>query len=250
MEPTSRFAALLAGPADVLPLDEAILLVAAHDHEVDVDAERATLDELASGCAAPTVDAVVSLLFDELGFAGDADDYHHPDNSFLDRVVARRRGLPILLSVLTAEVGARAGVCLAPVGMPGHFLVRDCGDPDVFVDPFHRGRRLDRSGCAEIFGSLHPGVPFDERYLDPVDARSVLLRVLTNLVRTYTTRGPVQSLEWTLHLRAIVAGGDAWLQLARVRERLGDWAGAAAALDAAGTDRARARAVALRARAN
>jgi hypothetical protein len=93
-------------------------------------------------------------------------------------------------------------------------------------------------------------VPFDDRYLDPVDSRVVLLRVVTNLVRTYTTRGPLRSLEWALRLRAVVAGGEAWLHVARARERLGDWAGAADALDAVDTDAARAKAAAVRARAN
>ncbi len=250
MDPTARFAELLAGPPDVLPLDEAVLLVAAHDNPVDLAAQRSRLDDLATRCTEPSVDGVVRLLFDDEGFAGDDRDYHHPDNSFLDRVLDRRRGLPILLSILTTEVGARAGVCLAPVGMPGHFLVRECAESGVFVDPFHGGRRLDRAGCAEVFAGLHPGVPFDDRYLDPIDGRTVLLRLLTNLVRTYTTRGPLTSLEWTLHLRAIVAGGDAWLHLARVRERLGDWVGAATALDEVGSDGAKAKAAAVRARAN
>ena len=250
MDPTERFAEHVAGPTDVLPLDEAVLLVAAHDHPVDVPDVRARLDALAARCREASVDGVVDLLFGDEGFAGDADDYHNPDNSFLDRVVERRRGLPILLSVLTTEVGARAGVCLAPVGMPGHFLVRDCADIDGFVDPFNGGRRLDRAACAEVFTALHPGVPFDDRYLDPIDGRAVLLRLVTNLVRTYTTRGPVTSLAWALHLRALVAGGDAWLPVARVRERVGDWAGAAAALLEVGTDEAETHATALRARAN
>ena len=250
MTPTERFAELLAGPPDLLPLDEAVLLVAAHDHDVDLDAARRRLDALASRCTTPTVDAVVEVLFGDEGFAGDDDDYHHPDNSFLDRVLERRKGLPILLSVLAAEVGNRAGVCLAPVGMPGHFLLRDCADEDGFVDPFHGGRRLDRAACADIFRSLHPGVAFEERFLDPVDGRTVLLRIVTNLVRTYSTRGPVTSLAWALHLRALIAGDDAWLPVARVRERLGDWEGAAAAMSAVGTDDADLRATAIRARTN
>lgn len=250
MDPTGRFDELVSGPAEVLPLDEAVLLVAAHDHAVDVAAVRGELDALAARCSAPTVDAVVEVLFEEEGFAGDVDDYHHPDNSFLDRVLARRRGLPILLSVVMTEVGARAGVCLAPVGMPGHFLVRDCADPDEFLDPFHGGRRLDRRACAELFASLHPGVPFDERFLDPIDTRVVLLRVVTNLVRTYTTRGPASSLAWSLHLRALLAGGEAWLPVARARERLGDWSGAAHALRRAGSEAALAKAAAVAARAN
>jgi len=250
MDPTARFATILARPAEALPLDEAVLLVAAHDHTVDIPSVLARLDDLAARCAGAGVDQVMEVLFVEEGFAGDTDDYHHPDNSFLDRVLDRRRGLPILLSVLAAEIGARAGLCLAPVGMPGHFLVRDCADADGFLDPFHGGRRLDRAGCVELFRSLHPGAPFHEQYLDPIDSRRVLVRVVTNLARSYTERGDLASLGWALHLRALLLGGDTWLHVARVRERLGDWAGAADALEEQGSADARVKAVNLRARSN
>lgn len=231
MDVTDRFSRLVDQPADVLPLDEALLLVAAHDHPVDAATQLARLDALAARCRPASVAGVIRTLFEEEGFDGDHVDYHHPDNSFLDRVLDRRRGLPILLSVVTAEVAARCGVCLAPVGMPGHFLLRDCADAGTFIDPYHGGRLIDREGCARIFAGLHPGRPFREEYLDPVDPRSVLVRVVTNLVRSYTERGPIGSLAWALHLRALLVGGEAWVAVARVRERTGEWHLAAEAWD-------------------
>lgn len=231
MDVTDRFAALLAQPADVLPLDEAVLLVAAHDHPVDRPAQLARIDELASRCQPASLSGIIDTLFGNEGLQGDEVDYHHPDNSFLDRVLDRRRGLPILLSILTAEVAARCGVCLAPVGMPGHFLLRDCADVDTFIDPYNGGRLIDRDECVRIFNGLHPGKPFQDEYLDPVDHRSVLVRVVTNLVHTYTQRGPLGSLAWTLHLRALLLGGDAWIHVAKVRERTGEWTLAADAWD-------------------
>ena len=57
MDPTERFAELVAGPPDVLPLDEAVLLVAAHDHAVDIPATMRRLDELAARCSEPSVGA-------------------------------------------------------------------------------------------------------------------------------------------------------------------------------------------------
>lgn len=228
LDPTARFAELAATPPELLPLDEAVLVVAAHDHPVDVDAQLARLDELAARCE-PTIESIVSVLFDDEGFRGDDDDYHHPDNSFLDRVLDRRRGLPILLSVVVCEVGARAGVCLAPVGMPGHFLVRDCSDPQLFLDPFGGGRTLDPEGCRAIFAGLHPGQRFDERFLEPIDARVVLTRVVSNLVHTYSQRGSLASLAWSSHLRALLVGGTAWRPVAKLRERTGQWHHAATA---------------------
>jgi regulator of sirC expression with transglutaminase-like and TPR domain len=255
MDVTGRFAALVAGPPEAVPLDEALLLVAAHDHPVDRRAERARLDALAERCR-PDLPGVLEVLFEEEGFRGGDEDYHHPDNSFLDRVLDRRRGLPILLSVVTAEVAARCGVCLAPVGMPGHFLLRDCEGGDTFIDPFNGGRLLDRQDCAGLFSQLHPGQPFDERFLDPIDSRAVLVRVVTNLVHAYTRRGSIGSLAWALRLRAELVGGETWLHVARLGERTGDWLGAATAWDrlaaagARGAEAAPARAAAARARVN
>lgn len=213
MDPTERFAEILAGPADAVPLDEAALLVAVHDHEVDVAAQRARLDALAEGCPS-TLGAVLDRLFRDEGFHGARDDYHHPDNSFLDRVLDTRRGLPILLSILTVEVAARAGVCLAPVAMPGHFLLRDCADTDTFIDPFHDGQLLDRAACVAIFRGIHRGAAFRDEFLDPVDHRQVLLRLLTNLVASYKVRGPFESVAWATKLRSMLSGGDARLEVA------------------------------------
>jgi len=246
----------VAAPADALALDEALLVVAAHDHPVDIPAQRYRLDELAARCEPGELGSIVEVLFAEVGLRGDDDDYHHPDNSFLDRVLDRKRGLPILLSVLMAEVAARCGVCLAPVGMPGHFLLRDCAADGVFVDPFHGGRLLDAAGCEAIFRQLHPAEPFHAGYLEAVDSRSVLARLLTNLMRTYLQRGPVASLAWSAHLRAMVLGGDTWRLAARLRERTGEWQLAAEAWDQVarqGGDTsaaARVSSAALRARVN
>jgi regulator of sirC expression with transglutaminase-like and TPR domain len=257
-DPTERFAALVARPADEVPLAEAVLLVAAHDHPVDVGAQLARLDELAAGVEHGDLGSLLVALFGGEGFTGDAEDYHHPDNSFLDRVLDRRRGLPILLSVLTAEVASRAGVCLAPVAMPGHFLLRDCHRPDRFVDPFGGGALLDRAGAARIFGRLHGGAAPPSSSLEPVDAKVVLVRVVTNLVHTYRQRGPAGSLAWALHLRALLVGGSAWEDAALLRERTGQWhlaaeawerAAAAARDDTAAADAAR-RALGARARTN
>ena len=58
-DPTARFAALTARPPEDWPLDEAVLLIAAHAHPgLDVAAEQARLDELAAGVPEPTFDGL------------------------------------------------------------------------------------------------------------------------------------------------------------------------------------------------
>lgn len=206
MQVTDRFAELMASPGEV-PLDEASLLIAAHaDRHVDIDAELARLDALAARCDYGDEASVRAMLFGELWFRGNRDDYYDPDNSYLDKVVQRRLGLPISLSVLLMEVGRRAGVHYVGVGAPGHFLVRLRDTPDHFVDAFGGGLVLNRAGALSLVGarSVLPG----SNSLPVVDHRTILLRSLTNLKAIYAQKGDAVSLAWVLRLRLCLPGVD------------------------------------------
>jgi regulator of sirC expression with transglutaminase-like and TPR domain len=109
------------------------------------------------------------------GFRGDREDYDDPGNSMLDLVLERRRGLPILLSVVYIEVGRRADVPIGGVGLPGHFVVAHFGaDPPLLLDPFERGRVIT-------------AVVADE-FLRPWRAHEIAMRMLNNLVGSYQRR--------------------------------------------------------------
>jgi regulator of sirC expression with transglutaminase-like and TPR domain len=206
-----------------VPLDEAALLIAACAKPgLDVAEGLARLDDLAAGVRAPTLDGLVDHLFHRLGFTGDDDDYYDPRNSFLDDVMERRRGLPITLSLLTMEVGRRIGVPLWGVGMPGHFLMRDKVDPRVFVDPFHGGQQLDERGCRRLYLAMRgPEAAWDASFLDPVERRSMVARMLANLKGVYAQVGDEDALAWVLRLRLAIPGmpDDEHLELARLLAR-------------------------------
>lgn len=89
---------------------------------------------------------VDTLLFEELGFVGDAEDYYNPFNSYLPLVLERRRGIPITLSLVYCELMWRLGVKAEGLNTPGHFLVMVV-DPSsgtrTCLDPFHQGRVMD-----------------------------------------------------------------------------------------------------------
>ena len=236
MDPTARFIEVVQGPEADVPLDEAALLIAKHAYpDLDVPAHLGRLDELADTCFAPTLDALVEHLFVDQNFHGNADDYYDPRNSFLNDVLDRRIGLPITLSVLTMEVGRRIGVPVAGVSMPGHFLLRDRVDPEVFVDPFARGALLDRAGCEKRFHAVQgPGAQFDDSFLEPIGKRAILARMLANLRVVYVQASDRRALSWVLRLRTSVPGTRVQerAELASVLASCGDFAGAAGELEA------------------
>jgi regulator of sirC expression with transglutaminase-like and TPR domain len=263
MEPTERFAELVVRPDAEVALDEAALLIAGHDHPVDIPSVMAQLDDLAAG-APTTADGLARQLFDTLAFAGNAAEYGDPANSYLDEVLRRRLGIPITLSVLMMEIGRRTGVELHGVGMPGHFLVGagGVGGSDArrgeYYDPFHGGTRLDVAGCRDLFAAAHPGVAFLDEYLAPVGAHAILARMLANLVQAFVRRSPASAV-WALRLRLLVPGVPSRERrdAAALLGTLGRFEEAAAALDTVADDldddaaaRAEREAAALRARAN
>jgi regulator of sirC expression with transglutaminase-like and TPR domain len=255
MQPTEEFTRLVRRPDREIPLDEAALLISAHDHDVDIAATLASLDEL-SRDAPDEPEAMAEFLFADGRFAGNEIDYADPRNSFLDEVLRRRLGIPITLSVLMIEVSRRRGHTLQGIGMPGHFLVG--AGPDRFIDPFHGGATLDRAACRTLFERGQIGAPWTDSYLTPVGPRAILVRMLANLVHTLVERAPADAV-WALRLRLAVPGVAAGERrdaaallgtLGRFEEAATVLDALAGELDAPGAARARQDAARLRARAN
>jgi regulator of sirC expression with transglutaminase-like and TPR domain len=259
VDATERFAELVRRPPDEVPLDETALLLAKHAHpDLDLAVPLAELDRLAGDVAGASAADVAGALFGEGGLTGNTVDYGDPRNSYLDDVLARRLGIPISLSVVMIEVGRRCGVPIYGVGMPGHFLVQPAGEPDVWFDPFHGGRRLDEAGCRELYEAMGLDAPFTIDLLRAVDTRSILRRMLANLQQTFTRRDPA-SLAWAVRLELRIPGllpGER-RRLAGLLGGVGRFVEAAAELDAVAADlegedaeQVKRNATALRSRAN
>ncbi len=251
-DPTVRFAELVARRDRTLPLDEALLLIAAHaDPAVDVAAEQARLDELAAGVAEPTIDGLHAHLFVVLGFSGDTSTYYDARNSLLPAVLDRRRGIPLSLAVVAMEVGRRCGVPLEGIGIPGHYLARPCGQRERYLDAFH-GRWLSEDGCRTLFEESAQGLAWNNRFLKADDPWSIVGRTLNNLAGAYRRAGDRRGLCWALELRLLLPDASV-----RDRRELGLLLGAsgrfdagAAVLEASDEDRDREAAARLRARLN
>jgi regulator of sirC expression with transglutaminase-like and TPR domain len=208
MDPSSRWREIMACPEDELPLDEAALLIsAAADARVDVPGQLARLDEVAALVPSDDADSVCRVVFGTLGLRGDMESYNDPRNSYLDQVLDRRLGIPISLSVVLMEVGRRCGVALEGVGMPGHFLVRDARHPELLIDAFAEGRRLDRAACTELLHAVAgAAVELRPDYLAAVGPRAILTRMLANLDQSFGRRDDTDGRRRVTRLRAAIPG--------------------------------------------
>lgn len=126
------------------------------------------------------------FFYQELGFCGNANDFYHPDNSYLHRVISSRRGIPISLAMVYIELAQNIGLQIRGISFPGHFLMKlTVHSGDIILDPFN-GSSLSRE---ELEARLEPYLPATvsatehpmASYLQPASAREILVRMLRNL---------------------------------------------------------------------
>ena len=155
----------------------------------------ADLDDLAASMGAHlddvtpgrmTAHAFMAIFVDGFGFAGNAADYYQPDNSYLNIVLARRTGLPILLSLVCVALGRRLGLAIDGAGFPGHFMVRyRHGEESWLLDPFH-GRVLQVDEVQDYLSGLFgQAVSISQQALTGVTAAAFAQRILNNLRNVY-----------------------------------------------------------------
>lgn len=217
-----QFARLAQRPDDQIDLTEGALLIAAQEQPgLDPDPCRRDLDlwsqqlrERLDGLDDDLgrLDALCRFTFEEKRLAGDDDEYHHPANCLLNRVVERRKGIPITLGLVLLELGRRVGIPLEGVGFPGHFLVRHGHHPEILLDPFHRGCLVTVEDCSALLRRITRGrIPFSRSLLRPSSPRQILLRILNNLRGTYLSLDQVDRALSVVDRMLLLCPGDACL---------------------------------------
>ncbi|MGW5211585.1 transglutaminase family protein [Streptomyces sp. NPDC004051] len=209
--------------------------------ETGMDAAQIELDALAGllpyrpGSPHAWATALRALLGERYGFHGTPGDYQRLESSLLHEVLRRRRGLPILLSVVWLEVARRAGAPVYGVALPGHFVVGlGRAEQQVLVDPFDGGRLLTGAD-ADLLVAGATGAPLDASMLTPADPLDVVLRILNN-IRAWAAARPERSdvALWAVELSLLLPSRPARLRYERAQllVQRGDFADGADELEA------------------
>ncbi|MEB3212804.1 MAG: SirB1 family protein [Leptolyngbyaceae bacterium] len=192
-------------PDEHIDLAKAALCIALEEYpDIDVEAYLNALETMAEDVRdrlpvesypLRIIRVLNDYLFSDLAFSGNAAHYYDPDNSYLNRVIDRRSGIPITLSLVYLEIAKRIDFPMVGVGMPGHFLVRpDQDELEICVDPFHQGDILFVQDCEERIETLFNGnVAFQPEFLAPVSNKQFLARMLSNLKMIYLNQGRMRN---------------------------------------------------------
>lgn len=196
-DPYREFRQAVERPEEAIDLGRAALTIALAEYpELDCLDYLRRIDSLAlevaerSGTDADAFRSLAALnfvLFSEHGFRGNRDAYYDAENSFLNRVIERKTGIPITLSVLYMEVAQRIGLNFNGVGFPGHFLVKTAIDSnEIVIDPFNGGEIKSSKDLDQMLREMYGGkVGLRPEFLVPVTRKQILLRMLGNLKAIY-----------------------------------------------------------------
>ena len=156
------------------------------------------------------VDVLNQYLFQEVGLKGDTETYDDPANAALPLVLARKRGMPIALSILWIETARRLGFPAVGVALPGHFLTGlqlDVGC--LYFDPFNGGRAVGEEEAARLVAAATGGrSAFDPSMLLPVSHRAVLVRLVRNLHVRFVRAQAWDEALWTATHLVLLAPGE------------------------------------------
>jgi hypothetical protein len=192
-----------------LDVEQGMILIAQIlDPQVTGESVTAKLDEMAGAVreslgegidpkalgGAEVVEAITSVLRDQYHLAGDVDNYDHPDNSSIHRVLEKGDGLPIVLSEIAVAVGRRLGVPLVGVGIPGRYMFMYDGSQapageareNIIVDAFG-------GWVVKQADELEPRWMYDPlRAPRPSLPRETLARMLRNMGSDFLARGDLR----------------------------------------------------------
>lgn len=190
------YGALLIAKAAYPDLNESLYL-----DRLDRIAARVKLDLTANTESEDVIAKLNYVFFEQEKFRGNRENYYDPDNSFLNRVLDRKTGIPITLSLIYIEVAGRLGLDVRGIGLPGHFITALYhASGKIFIDPFNQGEIRTVDECLEIVRTYTDNaVSPDLHWLQPIGGKELLARMLRNLKLIYARQVNDVMLFKTIH---------------------------------------------------
>lgn len=231
---------------EAIEVDAAALQLAALDHpDVDLAPYVGELNAFTERLATVGADAgnveerahmLARVMATTFGFSGDRTQYDDPANADIIRVIDRRRGLPVSLTILYVAAARRLGWSVDPLNTPGHVLARVGSAAEaVLIDPFNDGRIVGPDDLAALLrGVLGPAIIPDVEHVTPMSNRSVLVRLLMNQAsRAEAAADLARALTLYKRMTVIAPGhGQGWWERARLLLHAGETGRARASLGA------------------
>jgi regulator of sirC expression with transglutaminase-like and TPR domain len=140
---------------------------------------------------AKAVEALRQVLFTDLGFGPNPEDYENPNNCSLAKMLQTKKGRPVFVSHLMIAVARRLEIPLVGLPVTGFYIVKYDGSrapagfpkEDIYIHPYEKGRILSREDRQREYPHYDPDV-----MVPAGTSRETMERMLNNLESTLAPR--------------------------------------------------------------
>ncbi|MFN7312785.1 MAG: transglutaminase family protein [Bacteroidota bacterium] len=145
------------------------------------------------------------VLYTIFGFKGNTDNYHAPENSFINDVIQNRKGNPIMLAVIYILIAQRLHLPVFGVNLPQHFVCaykeeqHQAGLNDPFnlktqlnykdgrvlfyINAFNNGAVFSRANLEQFLRQLR--IDQQPGFFEACSNLDIIKRIMRNLVVAY-----------------------------------------------------------------
>ena len=162
--------------------------------------------EMNDGLTALEQVKVLNKIFFEIhGFTGNTQNYHAPQNSFINIALETKRGNPLMLSILYLEIARSAGIPVYGVNLPEHFILcykDELHDPKsiddhsnilFYINPFSKGDIFNKKEIDTFLKQLK--IQKEKSFYQPCTNKDMLQRLIRNLINSYHKLGFMDKVE-------------------------------------------------------
>jgi regulator of sirC expression with transglutaminase-like and TPR domain len=149
------------------------------------------------------VNVLNHIFFTNYGFSGNTQNYHAPQNSFINVVLESKKGNPLALSIIYEVIAQSLSLPIYGVNLPEHFILAfmdetDLENPDVakvlfYINAFSKGTVFGKADIDQFVKRLNLE-PESSHYL-PCTNRDMIQRMLRNLSNSYSKLGDTEKVD-------------------------------------------------------
>jgi len=148
-------------------------------------------------------------------FKGNTKNYNSPINSFIHTVLETKYGNPLSLSILYSSIAQMLHIPIYGVNLPNHFILAYV-DPDLpskdyesitksnilfYINAFSNGVILNEKDILIFLKELQ--IEPIESFFVPCSKKTILLRIISNLIASYQQLGNKRKVEQLIQLKHI-----------------------------------------------
>jgi regulator of sirC expression with transglutaminase-like and TPR domain len=145
------------------------------------------------------------ILFDVHGFAPNRQDYHAPQNSYLNEVLDVRKGNPLTIGLIYLYVTQGLTLPVYGVNLPNHFVLCYCDnsiDADTnnpgsnvlfYINPFSKGTVFNHLEIEHFLNQYN--LPHDPEFFAPCTHLHIIKRAVRNLINSYQKNGRISKIQ-------------------------------------------------------